>query len=172
MTESGETPDAADRYLAGLSRRLLRTALQSSDADQFVERYSAFADESTLLLPAHPHLPIGEERSFSIVLVDSGAVVLRGRCGAIELVTGPPGAPPVIRVQILDVDTQTQPLHRWLVLESRYHSEPSVTTSTMARERLWRLFENGVHAQGFSRHSNPEEARHGRPPPIQTTTRP
>src|SRR4051794_8804372 len=40
----------------------VRLIARCARGDEFIERFAAYVDESTLLLPAHEGLPIGEER--------------------------------------------------------------------------------------------------------------
>jgi hypothetical protein len=134
-TVSGDVPGRTDRRVRPKEDVCYQSS--ASSVDEFVRAYHAFADQSTLLLPQHVHLRLGEERPLSVVLA-GGAAVLRGRCRAMEMVAGREagGAIQAVRVQILGLDGPSKSVHDRLLAA---HARTDITAPMPRVEALGKL---------------------------------
>src|SRR5215471_14345850 len=100
--------------------QLIQVATRCATIDEFVERFAAFAWESSLVLPAATALPVGTQGRFVILLRDQ-SVAMRGRCRVTEAKPMPESSrnPAVkrvmMRVALLEMDDASRAVHRRLV---------------------------------------------------------
>src|SRR6476646_2683213 len=111
-------PAAGDAAARG--GQVIQVATRCATIDEFVERFAAFAWESSLVLPAASALPVGTQGRFVILLRDQ-TVAMRGRCRVTEAKPTPDSArnPAVkrvmMRVALLEMDDASRAVHRRLV---------------------------------------------------------
>src|SRR5437762_7177031 len=100
--------------------QVIQVATRCATIDEFVERFAAFAWESSLVLPAASALPVGTQGRFVILLRD-GTAAMRGRCRVTEAKPTPVSSrnPAVkrvmMRVALLEMDEPSRIVHRRLV---------------------------------------------------------
>jgi hypothetical protein len=89
-------------------------AARCADLEEFIVSFQAFVDDDTLVLPHHPLLTVGGEHEFVIRLRGAGAVVLRGRCRGLELLSDARSfrrANRAMRVRVLEIDGAFRGVH-------------------------------------------------------------
>jgi hypothetical protein len=105
----------------------LRLRTQLSSIDEFVKSFAYFVDETTLFVSSRTTVPVGLRRRFVVTLGDGQEVF----CGEGEIVESParlggPGSPAGMRLRLLQVDEESQPMHARL-LERRRERVARVT---------------------------------------------
>jgi hypothetical protein len=104
----------------GARGQVIQVATRCTTLDEFVERFAAFAWESSLVLPAAGALPVGTQGRFVILLRDQ-TVAMRGRCRVTEAKPTPVSSrnPAVkrvmMRVALLEMDDASRAVHKRLV---------------------------------------------------------
>jgi hypothetical protein len=101
-----------------------------SSVEEFIDRFARFATETDIVVPALPHVSVGNERHFAIGLKD-GTVVMKGRCEVTEVlpVAGAPAAAPassapaLMRLRLREMDAHSCGIHLRL-MERHVASSP------------------------------------------------
>jgi hypothetical protein len=103
---------------------LIHVSTRCASIDELVEKFSGFASEGALVLPAAGELPLGTEGRFVIRLADQ-SVAMRGRCRVTALKTvpgNPPGTGPrrtLLHVALLEMQEGSGGVHARLLAHRR-----------------------------------------------------
>ncbi len=110
---SDDARDGMARVPIGSQGPLIHVTTRCTSLEEFVEKFSGFASEGALVLPAAGELPIGIEARFVIRLADR-SVAMRGRCRVMDVKTEPATSGPrrtLLRVALGDLEEASRNVH-------------------------------------------------------------
>jgi hypothetical protein len=110
---SDDARDGMARVPTGSRGPLIHVTTRCASLEEFVEKFSGFASEGALVLPAAGELPIGTEARFVIRLADR-SVAMRGRCRVMDVKTEPATSGPrrtLLRVALGDLEEASRNVH-------------------------------------------------------------
>jgi hypothetical protein len=97
----------------GADGALIQLVTRCSSEEEFIERFARFATATDLVVPAVPHVSVGTDAHFVILLKDR-AVMMKGRCEVTEIRPVAGAARPVsalMRMRVREMDAHSAGIH-------------------------------------------------------------
>jgi PEGA domain len=130
MDDSQQTARIDNGHVPGL--RLLQVGTRAPSVDAFVEQFSAFSDDDSMLLPWAEGLVVGTVARL-LMLLAGGQPVLRGRIQVLETIDDARGR--LIRGRLLELDDPSHDVHGRM-LQSKRQREQMLAVESLASRGL------------------------------------